>query len=251
MQDRINIKAARDVELCSKVIISEEPYIVETECSHGKGKSLITRVYKRGAIISRHREDLGDDAATMPPGKLEELMKNIHNSAIDRLKKENLKVSMGPSVYLDNANVLLRRKQYKNALALIREGVKAYPDNALLLSYCGYWTAKYENKYDKGIADCKEAIQVISRKVPYDLEFVYPMFFINLGRAYLAANDRKNAVETFNRLMSSNPESADVLNELKNHGLIRRKPVIPFLKRSNLINKYLGILRHKVAKSQP
>lgn len=250
MKRKVNITVKQDLELCSKIIINEEPYIVETDFSKEDKTSIVVRVYKKGEIISSYREDLGNNKAIMPAGEFEGLVKNIHSKAIETLKKDKLKVTMGPSDYLDKAKVLLNRKKFKSALALIAEGVKAFSDNSLLLSYYGYLTVKYENNYDKGIADCKKAIEMISGTVPYDLEFVYPIFYMNLGRAYLAANDRKNAVEVFDRLLSLNAGNKEVLNELKKQKLIRRKPAIPFLKRSNPINKYLGILRHKLEKGQ-
>ena len=80
--------------------------------------------------------------------------------------------------------------------------------------------------------------------MPFGSEFFYPIFYLNLGRAYLKGNRKKDAVQAFQEGLKSDPGNRDLLWEIKKIGE-RRKPPLSFLSRSNPINKYIGMLLYK------
>ena len=95
--------------------------------------------------------------------------------------------------------------------------------------------------FDHGVDLCKTAIEISKEEVEFDHEGFYPVFYLNLGRAYLAAGAKKDAAAVFKKGLEADPEDRDLLREIKRLGM-RKKPVVPFLKRSNPINKYVGKL---------
>ncbi len=67
------------------------------------------------------------------------------------------------------------------------------------------------------------------------------MFNLNLGRAHLAIGEKEEAIKAFKLGLRADPENKELLGELKKLG-VRKSPPVPFLKRNNPINKYLGML---------
>jgi tetratricopeptide (TPR) repeat protein len=110
---------------------------------------------------------------------------------------------------------------------------KAYTidNSALISSYYAFCIAKERGQLSKAISLCKEAI----RKEPQNT-FLY----LNLGRIYNLSNRKSEAVNVLREGLQfeANPMIVEELNKLGT----RKPPVIPFLKRSNPINKYLGII---------
>ena len=133
------------------------------------------------------------------------------------------------------------------AITLLKNALEQYPDNSVLLSYYGCLEAILNKNYKFGISTCKRAIETLKQKVHVGEEFFYPVFYLNLGRAHLAAGKRKDAHETFLRGIELDAENPDLLDELKRLGK-RRSPTVPFLKRSHPVNKYIGMLLHKYTK---
>ncbi|MEJ2695808.1 MAG: tetratricopeptide repeat protein, partial [Candidatus Sulfobium sp.] len=81
--------------------------------------------------------------------------------------------------------------------------------------------------------------------MPFGSDFFYPLFYLNLGRAYLEANKKRDAITAFEKGLLNDPENHDLLSELRKLGT-RRKAPVPFIKRSNPINKYIGMLLHRL-----
>jgi len=63
---------------------------------------------------------------------------------------------------------------------------------------------------------------------------------MNLGKAYLEANEKIEAFKAFNIGLKSDPTNADLTAEMKKIGR-RRKPLFTFLERSNPLNIYTGL----------
>jgi len=72
-------------------------------------------------------------------------------------------------------------------------------------------------------------------------EFYKAEYYRNLARVYIAADNKKGAITTLTKGMKYETES-EMLHEMLVELGVRSRPTIPFLKRSNIINKYLGIL---------
>ena len=104
-------------------------------------------------------------------------------------------------------------------------------DNLSASSYLAFCMAKERGLLTKGISWCEESL----RKEPENA-----VHYLNLGRIYLLMKKREEAIRNLRegRKHGSNEEIADELHRLG----IRSSPVLLFLKRSNPLNKYLGIL---------
>ncbi|MEW6571978.1 MAG: tetratricopeptide repeat protein [Nitrospirota bacterium] len=116
------------------------------------------------------------------------------------------------------------------ALVFFEKALKA-ENNPFIASYFAFCIAKERGQFSKAVSICEEAIQ----KEPDN-----PEIYLNLGRIYLLYNRKEEAVRAF-RDGLSHGTNLGIVNELNKLGT-RKPPVIPFLKRSNPINKYLGII---------
>ncbi len=149
-----------------------------------------------------------------------------------------------PHDYIAEVSILIRRKSWKNAWRLAREARDHYPNDPFVISYFGYLTARANKNSDMGVKTCKKALKAL-KKSDYEKDIAYPWLYLNLGRACLAAGNKKHAFESFHKGLAKDKENKDLLWELRILGL-RRPPVIPFLKRSNFINIILGKIRHRL-----
>ncbi|MDH5202853.1 MAG: tetratricopeptide repeat protein [Nitrospirota bacterium] len=104
-------------------------------------------------------------------------------------------------------------------------------NNPVYCSYFAYCIARERGQFNKAISLCAEAIE----REPKN-----SIHYLNLGRIYLLINKKTDAVETFRKGLKheTNEQIIDELNKLGT----RKTPVIPFLKRSNPLNKYLGVI---------
>jgi tetratricopeptide (TPR) repeat protein len=105
----------------------------------------------------------------------------------------------------------------------------------LAVSYLAYCRAKEEGNCKKAIALCMEAI----KDEPKNSEI-----YLNLGRVHLLAGQRKSAIRAFD-LGLRYGRSPQIENELALIGR-RKSPPLPFLSRSNRLNKFLGKLLKKM-----
>ncbi len=104
-------------------------------------------------------------------------------------------------------------------------------NSPIISSYYAFCIAKARGQINRAISLCEEAI----KKEPEN-----SLHYLNLGRIYLITNNREDAIKTFREGLNyeANQQIVDELNRL----VIRKPSIIPFLKRSNPINKYLGII---------
>ncbi len=242
---RVRIISKLQKELTTKVEIRGQQYLVVTEDAK---PNVITRVYSGGKVLSTTKTDY---SSILNAPKLEdnihELMTTQHRRAENTFKQEKAKEIKPPSEYLNEVISLLARKSYRNALALLSEGLERHPGDPFLLSYYGCLEAVSNKNYRHGIDTCKKAIVILKERLPFGEEFYYPSFYLNLGRAYLAADDKESALEAFAVGLKADPDNSDILWETRRLGM-RRKPAVAFLRRSNPINKYIGILLRKLSK---
>jgi tetratricopeptide (TPR) repeat protein len=228
-------------EFASNIVVDGVRYHVQTEKLGPKNPIIMTSVVKDGEIVSSKKSDythLLSDAGLNE--KLQELMHQQHLSAINTLKAEKPKERKMVSVYIQDVKSLLRVNNRKGALKMLSIALTEHPFNAFLLSYYGCLDAVVNKNYDSGVDLCKTAIEIIKEEVSWGREG-YPVFYLNLGRAYMAAGNKKGAVKVFKKGLEADPEDPDLLWEVRRLGM-RRKPVVPFLKRSHPVNKYAGIL---------
>jgi tetratricopeptide (TPR) repeat protein len=232
-------------EFTSKVSLGEHTYLVLTESSGGRSTTITSRVYLGGEIILTRAYDYAVESPAPTFKQLDELMRQQHRLAIGALKSEREKQAKTPQQYLAEAKRLLQRKSHRKALGVLREGLEHHIDNPFLLSYCGCLAAIVEKEHERGVAACKRAIDILKARVPFGQEFFFPTFYLNLGRAYVAAGSKTSAVAAFQKGLSYDGGDRDLQEEMKTLG-VRKKPAVPFLKRSHPINRYVGLLLHRL-----
>lgn len=106
----------------------------------------------------------------------------------------------------------------------------------LFYSYLGYGIARCQNRLDEGMKLCRHSIKV---------EFYQPENYLNLARTCLLRHDRAGAVRAVRGGLKVDRNNTELLVLYRELG-IRRLPVLPFLSRSNPLNRLLGALRFAV-----
>lgn len=153
-----------------------------------------------------------------------------------------------PGDYLRAVKAHLRKGNQKEAFGLLQEAAFQYPEDPFILSYYGCLQALVDRKYRAGVEKCKQAISMIQKESSFGEDVLYPAFYLNLGRAYVAAGKKKEAHDAFEKGRKYDSNNRDILMELRGLGS-RKKAIVPFLDRSNPINKYIGLILHKVEKA--
>lgn len=120
---------------------------------------------------------------------------------------------------------------FETALELERRHGGGRPQ-ARYLSYYGLCLALERRRLPEGVELCRQAIP---------LEFYNPDLCLNLGRALVAGDRRREAHDAFVKGLGLAPRHPEILRELRRMGR-RRRPPVPFLDRSHPINVLLGKL---------
>jgi tetratricopeptide (TPR) repeat protein len=142
---------------------------------------------------------------------------------------------------IDEAIALTRAEEYLAALTIFVDiyGTADVPPiqsqkDASGLSFFGLTLALVRKQYKNAADLCKRAI---------DLEFYNGDHYANLARVYIAAGQRKKALETAEQGLKVAPENESVLEVRKELG-VRARPAVPLLDRSHPINVTIGQVRH-------
>ncbi len=247
-KSKINIVSVLRQEFSSSFTFDGVTYHIQTEDMGAKTCTIISRVYLQGEVVLSRKTDyshiqkLRDRAE-----KLKNLMESHHKATVDMFKEELSRKRKTKSDYFEDAKKLLRKGSGKAALGTLREALEKFPSDPFLMSYYGCLIAIVENNPKEGIRLCREAIAGIRNSLPFGSEFFYPALYLNLGRAFLKGNHKAEAFEAFHTGLRTDPDNHDLLWELKKLGM-RKRPPIPFLRRSNPVNKYIGLLASKVTR---
>ena len=147
---------------------------------------------------------------------------------------------------IDEAILLTDKGDYLHALTAFLEiyGTDDAPPlntakAASGLSYFGLTLALVQKKYKTAVDLCKRAL---------DLEFYNGDHYVNLARVYLAAGQRKKAIDTAEAGLKVVPDHEELLKVRGELG-VRSRPAVPFLDRNHPINVSIGQVRH--AKKAP
>ena len=104
-----------------------------------------------------------------------------------------------------------------------------------LLSYLSYCIAAERGQIYEALKLCNDALSQ---------EPDNPVHYLNLGRIYLHAGKKEEALLTLRKGLSFG-ENQTIKAILEKIGT-REKPVLPFLPRNNFLNKYIGLLLHRL-----
>lgn len=152
-----------------------------------------------------------------------------------------------PADYLREVKAHLTRGKQKEAFGLLQQAAVIYPDDPIILSYYGYLLALVDKKYRGGVETCARAIALLKKTALIGGDVPYAVPYLNLGKAYLAAGKKKDAIEAFKKGLQYDHGNNELLKELKALGR-REKPPVQFLERSHPINKLIGLTRQKTKK---
>jgi tetratricopeptide (TPR) repeat protein len=242
----IKITSGRHREISTSVVVKDKKYLILTEDLEPKDNHIASTVYLGGKIVLTKKVDCGK----IPKGPsareaLIALVHGQHEMIAETLRTEDGNKVKNPSDYLDEVKVLLQKKSNKRALELLIQALEFYPSEPFLLSYYGCLEAILNKRYANGIDTCIKAITLLDERMSFGQEIFYPTFYLNLGRAYVVAKKRKEAVRAFKKGLSYDKENKDLLWEMSKLGR-RRNPALPYLDRANPLNKYIGIILHKL-----
>ena len=139
------------------------------------------------------------------------------------------------------------RKSMEKGLALLKggyavEAVFCFEEIVIFhgrlpgaLSWMGLALARAEGDLKSSESLCIEAIQNNVFKADY---------YKNLAEVYLLMQDKSKAVQILRNGLSLDKHSRQLKEALKKLG-IRGKKTVPFLSRSNPVNKYIGLAKFK------
>src|SRR5450830_1935795 len=148
----------------------------------------------------------------------------------------NLEVKMDPETgavaqkEFDQAQQELDRNNVLAALACLERALSIWND-PLWHSRLGFCIAKQRGQLTKAFELCRSAIEHDPGN---------PLHKLYLGKVYLVAGNTYEALQTFRQgmILGGSPELERMLDAIGT----RKSPVVSFLSRDNLLNKYLGII---------
>ena len=133
------------------------------------------------------------------------------------------------------AEIQINRGRFREASALLTHALKISPDNPIYVSHLGYCIGMLGN-IEGGEKMCRRAAQLAP---------AIPIVLVNLGRILVETGRRQEARKLFTQAYRIDNTHSPAALELSRLG-VRKQPVLPFLDRSNVFNKYLGKLRHRL-----
>jgi len=243
MERRIKIVSSSGGEFSTELEVSGTKYIVITE---DEKPFVVTRIYRGGEIVSVRKGDYSEFLGSQGlKERVRQLMAFQHKNVLDVFMAERKKEQKSPADYISLARTYLKKKKEKEAFDILSSALLEYPQDPFIMSYYGCLDAIVNKNCSEAVATCKAAISNLKKTMPFGEEFFYPVFYLNLARAYLACGKKKEAIGALKKGLEADRENPDIIWELRRLGL-RRKPPLPFLKRSNPINKYIGMLLSKI-----
>ena len=119
------------------------------------------------------------------------------------------------------------------ALAELRSAYDRDPTDAQIRSYYGLCLGLAERKYNEGSDLCQSAVKQ---------EFFNPELYLNVARLNLSFGFKAESLRYLRRAKMIDPASAACAELLAKLGY-RSQPVVPFLPRRHLLNRWLGSAR--------
>lgn len=126
----------------------------------------------------------------------------------------------------------LKDENMDKALRHFEKAWKDDKENPEYMSYYGLCKALRGGEIGLGLELCTRAIKK---------EFFKAEYYLNLGKVYMAAGNKKGAMKVFKKGLRYDQGNEELYKALTDLGF-RSKPVIPVLDRANPMNKVLGIL---------
>ena len=127
---------------------------------------------------------------------------------------------------------------FAGALRDLQEAMRIVPEQPLYLSFYGMCLAQ-QRQFDPAVDSCKRALGL----APDDT-----LLQVNLGRVHRLRGETRTAYRVFLRAWQGDKSHPAAAAELARMG-VRRPPVLRFLPRSHLCNRWLGKLRFRLERA--
>jgi len=138
--------------------------------------------------------------------------------------------------YIELGVLYTREERYRDAYKPLRQALLAYGEHnvkdvpLVLLSHYGLCLVALEKEIERGLSFCRRAVEQAGHRAD---------FYFNLGKAYLLLNQKAEAIETFQDGLEIDDDPR-LFRELERLG-VRRRPLLSFLPRRHVLNRYLGL----------
>lgn len=139
------------------------------------------------------------------------------------------------------AIMLVETGRLREAQALFTAHLDQNPGSPLAQSYIGYLMFLLDGMKREGLQLCREA----SRKDPDEA-----LCLLNLAKLHHTMGDRRQCVKILHAGLKLRSGRQDLLMDFFRVIGYRRRPVIAFLSRDHLLNKYLGKLTWRFSESR-
>jgi len=134
---------------------------------------------------------------------------------------------------LRRGRALLAEGDPEAAMQHLRPAFEQHPAHPKLRSAYGLALGLARQRYHEALELCQSAV---------NQEYFDPAHYLNVARLNLAYGFRSEALRYVRRARMIDPASPEVAALLEQLGL-RSRPVLPFLPRPHLLNRWLGAIR--------
>jgi Flp pilus assembly protein TadD len=131
---------------------------------------------------------------------------------------------------------LLRKGQSAEALEYLRRAAGLEQQNPYYLSFLGVCLARAQSRWTEAVELCKTAINMKRKEA---------QLYMNLADVYASAGRRDRAIQTLDTALIYCKADGRIIRA-RGRLQKRRPPVLPFLKRGNVLNRSLGELRYRM-----
>jgi tetratricopeptide (TPR) repeat protein len=131
---------------------------------------------------------------------------------------------------------MLRDAHPNDAFAHFRKAADLEKNNPYYISFVGVSLARAQRKWEPALKLCEMALGMKHNEA---------QLYLNLAEVYTSSGRREEALITLDRALASLGPNARIQEARLKLGR-RRSPALPFLDRENIVNRYLGALRHRI-----
>ena len=146
-------------------------------------------------------------------------------------------VDPASGAFLERAQHLIERGEAEQALAVLAQAHERDPQNARLRSSLGLCVGLVDRDFTKALELCDSAVKQ---------EFFNPELYLNLAKLHLAFGLKEDGLRHLRRGRMIDPANGAIRAEFDKLGS-RRGPLLRFLPRDHLFNRWFGRARHRIA----
>ena len=136
---------------------------------------------------------------------------------------------------------LFDQDKIEQAIENFRTAHNLDPANPRYRSFFGLGLALVERRFDRALELCRSAAKE---------EFFNPELYHNLARVHLAFGFKAEAIRYLRRGLMIDPANLAMTDHLQDLGM-RKSPILPFLPRRHLMNRWLGRVMGLLGGSDP